>query len=65
MTIYKKIDKALKQHENYKNIEVIPLWRVLLMLEHIESNANNSQEILSLCKQYSKIMAVDSFRAYE
>ena len=45
--------------------EVIPLWRVLSMLEHIESKANNPQEILSLCKEYSKIMAIDSFRAYE
>lgn len=65
MTVYEKIDKALKQHENHKYIEVIPLWRVLSMLEHIESEANNSQKILSLCKQYSKIMAIDSFRAYE
>lgn len=61
MTVYEKI----KQHEDHKSIEVIPLWRVLSMLEHIESEANNSQEILSLCKQYSKIMAIDSFRAYE
>lgn len=65
MTVCEKINKALKQHENRKNIEVIPLWRVLSMLEHIKSNANNSQEILSLCEQYSKIMAIDSFRAYE
>lgn len=41
-------------------LEVVPLWRVLLMLEHIESKANSPQEILSLCKAYSKIMALDS-----
>lgn len=45
--------------------EVIPLWRVLSMLEHIESKADNPQEVLSLCKEYSQIMIIDSFRFFE
>ena len=45
--------------------EVIPLWRVLSMLEHIESKADSPQEVLSLCKEYSQIMIIDSFHFYE
>ncbi len=47
-------------------IEVVPLWRVLSMLEDIASKANySSEEIRFLCEEYAKIMAIDSFRAYE
>ena len=35
------------------------------MLEHIESKADNPQEVLSLCKEYSQIMIIDSFHFYE
>jgi len=64
MKLWKKV--KISSNNTDPGTEVVPLWRVLSMLEDIASKADYpSEEIKFLCKEYAKIMVIDSSRAYE